>query len=162
MVTTSPVRGLGDRQVSAARVAGVVALLLLAALIPFVASSFHLLQATNVLIYAIALLGLNLLVGYNGQISLGHGAFYAIGAYATAILVVHVDFPHWLAIPVAGFVCLVVGFLFGLPVLRLQPMHLAMATFAVGAVLPGVAKYKGIDQWTGGGQGMGIDVPAVP
>jgi branched-chain amino acid transport system permease protein len=54
------------------------------------------------------------------------------------------------------------GFLFGLPLLRLEPMHLAMATFAVGAVLPGVAKYKGIDQWTGGGQGMGIDVPVVP
>lgn len=144
------------------KIAGLFAILAIAALAPVFATDFQLFRFTNVLIYAIALLGLNLLVGYNGQISLGHGAFYAIGAYTTAILVVHFDLAHWIAIPVAGSVCLVVGFLFGLPVLRLQPMHLAMATFAVGAVLPSVAKYKGIDRWTGGGQGMGIDVPAVP
>jgi branched-chain amino acid transport system permease protein len=144
------------------KIAGLLAILAIAALAPVLATDFQLFRFTNILIYAIALLGLNLLVGYNGQISLGHGAFYAIGAYTTAILVVHFDLPHWVAIPIAGFVCLVVGFLFGLPVLRLQPMHLAMATFAVGAVLPSVAKYKGIDRWTGGGQGMGIDLPAVP
>ena len=57
------------------------------------------------LVYAIALLGLNILVGYNGQISLGHGAFYAIGAYASAILVVHAGVAHWATIPVAAAVC---------------------------------------------------------
>jgi branched-chain amino acid transport system permease protein len=136
--------------------------LAIAAMAPVFASDFQLFRLTNILIYAIALLGLNILVGFNGQISLGHGAFYAIGAYTTAILVVHFDLAHWVALPIAGSTCLVAGFLFGLPVLRLGPMHLAMATFAVGAVLPSVAKYKGIDRWTGGGQGMGIDVPAVP
>ncbi len=114
------------------------------------------------LAYAIALLGLNILVGYNGQISLGHGAFYAIGAYTTAILVVHGGIAHLAAIPAAAAICFVAGFLFALPVLRLGTMHLAMATFAVGAVVPILAKSRAIEHWTGGGQGMGIDVPAVP
>jgi branched-chain amino acid transport system permease protein len=144
------------------KTSGLFAVLAIAALAPLFASDFQLFRLTNILIYAIALLGLNILVGFNGQISLGHGAFYAIGAYTTAILVVHFDLAHWVALPIAGFTCLVAGLLFGLPVLRLGPMHLAIATFAVGAVLPSVAKYKGIDRWTGGGQGMGIDVPAVP
>ena len=144
------------------KVAALLAVLAIAALAPFYATDFQLFRITNILIYAIALLGLNILVGYNGQISLGHGAFYAIGAYATAILVVHFDFAHWVAVPVAGTLCLIAGFLFSLPVLRLQPMHLAMATFAVGAVLPIVVKHKGLEPWTGGGQGMGIDVQAVP
>src|SRR6185436_2477037 len=133
-----------------------------AALAPFFATDLQLFRFTNVLVYAIALLGLNILVGYNGQISLGHGAFYAIGAYTTAVLVVHAGVAHWATIPVAAAVCFVAGFLFALPVLRLGTMHLAMATFAVGAVVPILAKSRAIEQWTGGGQGMGIDVPAVP
>jgi branched-chain amino acid transport system permease protein len=141
---------------------GLIAAVALAAIVPVYASDFQLFKLTGVLIYAIALLGLNMLVGYNGQISLGHGAFYAIGAYATALLVVHVAVPHWVAVPLAGCVCLIVGFLFGLPALRLDTMYLAMATFALGAVLPTLAKYKGVERWTGGGQGLGLDEPAVP
>ena len=126
------------------------------------ASDFQLFRLTNVLIYAIALLGLNILVGYNGQISLGHGAFYAIGAYAAAILVAHFAVPHWAAIPIAGLVCLLAGFAFGWPTLRLGSMHFAMATFALGAVLPIVVKHKGIEFWTGGSQGLALDRPEVP
>ena len=144
------------------KVVALAAIVLLAALVPAFATDLQLFRLTNVLVYAIALLGLNILVGYNGQISLGHGAFYAIGAYATAILVVHFGVPHWTTIPVAGVVCFVAGFLFALPVRRLGPMHLAMATFAVGAVVPILAKSRGIEKWTGGGQGMGIDLPVVP
>jgi len=76
--------------------------------------------------------------------------------------VVHAEVAHLAAIPVAGVTCFAAGFFFALPVLRLGPMHLAMATFAVGAVVPILAKYKAIEKWTGGGQGMGIDVPGVP
>ncbi len=141
---------------------GLLAVLGIAALAPLVATDFQLFRLTNILIFAIALLGLNILVGYNGQISLGHGAFYGVGAYATAILVAHFGVAHWAAVPIAAALCLVLGFLFSLPLLRLDTMHLAMATFAVGVVLPNVAKYKAVEQWTGGGQGMGIDVPAVP
>ena len=140
----------------------VVALVAALAAVPLLASDFQLFRFTNILVYALALIGLNLLVGYNGQISLGHGAFYAMGAYTTVLLTVHADVPHWLALPVGGLVCLVGGFLFSLPVLRLQPMHLAMATFAMGAALPTLAKWKGVEHWTGGTQGLGFNDPAVP
>lgn len=144
------------------RAFGLMAVLAAAATVPLFTSDFQLFRLTNILIYAIALLGMNVLVGYNGQISLGHGAFYAIGAYAAVLLIAHADVAHWVAVPVAGLVCLGVGFLFSLPLLRLAPVHLAMATFAVGVVLPSIAKWKWLERWTGGGQGLGIDVPAVP
>ncbi len=148
---------------SAVPVVSVVALVLATlAAVPLLATDFQLFRLTNILVYALALIGLNLLVGYNGQISLGHGAFYAVGAYATALLVVHAGVAHWLAVPLAGIVCLGVGVLFSLPLRKLRPAHLAMATFALGAALPSLAKWKGIDGWTGGTQGLGIDEPAVP
>jgi branched-chain amino acid transport system permease protein len=151
-----------DRGIRRGKSLGLTVLLSGAAVVPFIVGDFQLFKLTNVLIYTIALLGLNILVGYNGQISLGHGAFYAIGAYAAAILIVYLSVPHWAAAPAAGLVCLIVGLLFGVPALRLDGMCLAMLTFTFGAVLPTVAKYKGVEQWTGGSQGMGLDKPAVP
>ena len=74
--------------------------------LPFVVSNYRTFQFTLVLVYAIALLGLNMLTGYNGQISLGHGAFYAIGAYCAAILMDKFGVPYWATLPVAGAVCL--------------------------------------------------------
>jgi branched-chain amino acid transport system permease protein len=118
--TAAPSEALPARAATRSwRRAGLAALLLGAALLPFILSGYHIFQMTTVLIYAIALLGLNMLTGYNGQISLGHGAFYAIGAYTTAILTAQFDVPYWATIPVAGVICLGVGFLFGLPALRL-------------------------------------------
>ena len=84
------------------RVVSPVVLLAALAAVPLLADDIWLFQLTNVLIHAIALLGLNILVGYNGQISLGHGAFYAIGAYVAAALVAHAGVPHWAAVPLAG------------------------------------------------------------
>lgn len=144
------------------RTAAVALLLAALAAVPLAVSDYQLFRLTNVLVYALALVGMNLLTGYNGQISLGHGAFYAIGAYATALLVVRADVPHWLALPVAAVVCFVAGFLFSLPLLRLKTMHLAMATFAIGVVLPTLVKWKGVEQFTGGTQGLGMADPAVP
>src|SRR5439155_9648418 len=94
-----------------------VTILLIAAacVLPFVVSNYRTFQLTLVLVYAIALLGLNILTGYNGQISLGHGAFYAIGAYSAAVLMDRFGAPYWATLPAAGAVCLVAGFLFGLP-----------------------------------------------
>src|SRR5208283_4935281 len=85
---------------------------------PFLASGYHMYQGAQVLIYAIALLGLNLLTGFNGQLSLGHGAFFAIGGYGAAILIATFGLPYWLAIPIASLVCFGAGFLFGFPALR--------------------------------------------
>jgi branched-chain amino acid transport system permease protein len=133
-----------------------------ACVLPFVASNYRLFQFTMVLIYAIALLGLNILTGYNGQVSLGHGAFYAIGAYATAILMDKVGLPYWLCIPAAGAICLLAGFLFGLPALRLEGVYLALATFALGVALPQLLKYKHLEAWTGGVQGIILMKPEPP
>ena len=133
-----------------------------AALLPFVVSSFHLLQLTMVVIYAIALLGLNILTGFNGQISLGHGAFYAIGAYTTAILLDRTGIPYWATIPIAGAVCLVVGFLFGLPALRLEGHYLALSTFALAVATPQLLKFRGLEHWTGGVQGTFVSSFSAP
>lgn len=130
--------------------------------LPFFVSNYRIFQFTLVLVYSIVLLGLNMLTGYNGQISLGHGAFYAIGAYVAAILMDKYGVPYWATIPVAGAVCLVAGFLFGLPALRLEGLYLALATFALGVSLPQLLKYKGIEHWTGGVQGIVIAKPDPP
>jgi branched-chain amino acid transport system permease protein len=110
----------------------------------------------------VALLGLNMLTGYNGQISLGHGAFYAIGAYVAAILMDKFDVPYWATLPASGLVCLILGFLFGLPALRLEGLYLALATFALAVATPQLLKYKLIDPWTGGVQGIVIIKPDAP
>ncbi len=136
--------------------------LLIACALPFLVSSFRTFQLTLAMVYAIALLGLNILTGYNGQISLGHGAFYAIGAYCAAILIDKFGVPYWATVPAAGAVCLVAGFLFGLPALRLEGLYLALATFALGVSLPQLLKYKGIENWTGGVQGIVIAKPDPP
>lgn len=140
----------------------IAALVLLACVLPFLVSNYRVFQFTLVLVYAIALLGLNMLTGYNGQISLGHGAFYAIGAYTAAILMDKFGVPYWLTLPVAGAVCAVAGFLFGLPALRLEGLYLSLATFALGVALPQILKYKGIEHWTGGAQGIVIVKPDPP
>ena len=144
------------------RRAGLSALLLGAVLLPFAVSGYHIFQITTVLAYAIALLGLNMLTGYNGQISLGHGAFYAIGAYTTAILTSQFDVPYWATVPVAGLLCLGVGFLFGLPALRLEGLYLALATFALALATPQLLKFRAFDHWTGGTQGVLVEKPDAP
>lgn len=140
----------------------IAVLLLAACALPLVVSDYRVFQFNLVLVYAIALLGLNLLTGYNGQISLGHGAFYAIGAYCAAILMDKYGVPYWATLPVAGAVCLVAGFLFGLPALRLEGLYLALATFALGVSLPHLLKYHHLEQWTGGVQGIVIAKPEPP
>jgi branched-chain amino acid transport system permease protein len=147
---------------SRAQLIGLALLLVLACVLPFVVSNYRVFQFTLALVYAIALLGLNMLTGYNGQISLGHGAFYAIGAYVAAILMDKFGVPYWLTVPVAGAVCLAAGFLFGLPALRLEGVYLALATFALGVAMPQLLKYKGFEHWTGGAQGIVIVKPEPP
>jgi len=139
-----------------------ILLVVMACILPFVLTNYRTFQATLVLVYAIALLGLNILTGYNGQISLGHGAFYAIGAYAAAILMDQGGVPYWATIPIAGAVCLVAGFLFGLPALRLEGLYLALATFALAVSMPPILKAHFIEKWTGGVQGIVIIKPDPP
>ena len=151
-----------NNAVGGRKLALVALLIVLACVLPFVIGNYRVFQATLVLVYAIALLGLNMLTGYNGQISLGHGAFYAIGAYTTAIMMDNFGVPYWATIPVAGVVCGVVGFLFGLPALRLEGVYLALATFALGVAMPQILKHKSLEEWTGGVQGVVITKPDPP
>jgi len=137
-------------------------ILAIACILPFAISGYHVSQFSQVLIYAIAMLGLNILTGFNGQISLGHGAFYAIGAYTTAILLEKTGIPYWATVPIAGAICLGAGFLFGLPALRLEGLYLALATVALAVATPQILKFKGFDCWTGGVQGIQVDSPAAP
>ena len=137
---------------------------LLAVILPLVpgVSDYRVFQLTLVLVYAIALLGLNVLTGFNGQFSLGHGAFYAVGAYVAAIMMDKWDMPYYSTVPAAAVVCLVVGFLFGLPALRLEGHYLALATFALALAVPQMLKHKSVEYWTGGVQGIVIIKPDPP
>ena len=114
------------------------------------------------IIAAIAVLGLNLLTGFNGQISLGHGAFYAVGAYAAAILMDQYDVPYYATLPIAAVVCFVVGYLFGQPALKLEGHYLALATFALALSVPQILKYKWLEGITGGVQGIVLSKPEAP
>ncbi|HEX6664022.1 MAG TPA: branched-chain amino acid ABC transporter permease, partial [Gaiellaceae bacterium] len=147
------------------------------AFLPRWVSEFRVSQFTYVGIYFIALLGLNILTGYNGQISLGHGAFMAIGGYTAAALILgrpgfellgqhpsHLLPDHGMrpvfAIPIAGAVTGVIGYLLGIPALRLAGVSLALATFALAVSLPSIAKR--FDHLTGGGGGLSLPLPKTP
>jgi branched-chain amino acid transport system permease protein len=105
-------------------------------------------------IYLVALIGLNILTGYTGQISLGHGAFMAIGGYTTAILMTDHGVKDIATIPIAIVVTGVAGFLFGLPAARLSGLYLALATFAIAVAMPSVIKR--FEGFTGGGSGVNL------
>lgn len=126
------------------------------------ASDYRLFQLTMVVVYGVAILGLAILTGFNGQISLGHGAFYAIGAYTTAILMSSWDVPYWATLPVSAIVCAGFGFLIGLPALRLGGLYLALTTFSLAVAIPQILKHKLFEHWTGGVQGLVIDKPDAP
>ena len=135
---------------------------LLHPLFPDTVSNYRLFLVTTMIIAAIAVLGLNLLTGFNGQISLGHGAFYAVGAYTAAILMEHLNIPYWMTVPAAAVVCFIVGYLFGLPALKLEGHYLALATFALALAVPQILKYKWLEGLTGGVQGIVLSKPEVP
>ncbi len=125
-------------------------------------SNFMVLQLSLMIVYAIAVLGLNLLTGFNGQISLGHGAFFAIGAYVAAVLIDRYDFPWWSTLPIAAAACFVAGYLFGLPALRLEGHYLALATFSLAIAVPQILKYRHLENLTGGVQGINLIKPDAP
>jgi branched-chain amino acid transport system permease protein len=133
-----------------------------AATLPLLLKDFRVFQLTQVMIYALAILGLNLLTGFNGQFSLGHSAFYAIGAYTAAIMMDQFSVPYYATLPVAGAICLFAGFLFGLPALRLEGLYLALATFALAVATPQILKFSLLEHWTGGVQGIVILKPEAP
>jgi branched-chain amino acid transport system permease protein len=142
------------------RILGYVLLVALIVVLPHFLGTFRIAQATYVAVFAIALIGLNILTGITGQISLGQGGFMAIGAYATGILVVHHGWPELLTVPVGGIAAGIIGFLFGFPALRLSGVYLALATFALAVIIPSVA--TAFSGQTGGSSGLLLPLPTSP
>ena len=114
----------------------------------------------RIAIFVIAVQGLNILVGYTGQISLGHAAFMAIGAYSSAILARELGFTFWMALPVSALLTGVVGLLFGLPSLRVKGFYLAMATLAAQFIIPWVLRYP-LEDITGGARPLSVPAPMI-
>jgi branched-chain amino acid transport system permease protein len=132
----------------------VIGLLILFGVIPFISSPFILYVLNTIGIYAISAVGLNLLIGYTGQISLGQGAFFGVGAYTGAILATKAGFPFWAAVPAAGLFTAAVGMIFGIPSVRLKHLYLTIATLAGQFIIEYV-----MVQWeslTGGAEGISV------
>jgi branched-chain amino acid transport system permease protein len=161
-LTRVPAKTVAGLSVKTWARAAVIAGVSLALLLPFAIKGFLVFQLTLALIYALAILGLNLLTGFNGQFSLGHSAFYGIGAYTAAILMDQADVAYYWTLPAAGTACFIVGFLFGLPALRLEGLYLALATFALAVAMPQLLKSTPLEPWTGGVQGIVIVKPDAP
>jgi branched-chain amino acid transport system permease protein len=132
--------------------ATVVASAVVLALLPFALSAYHTALAAQVGIFFIAILGLNILTGYSGQISIGHGAFMAIGGYTTAILSRDHHMNLVLTMVVAFAVCFAFGLMLGLPALRLSGVYLALATFALAVSVPQIVLK--FDHFLGGSNGV--------
>ncbi|HEY2530420.1 MAG TPA: branched-chain amino acid ABC transporter permease [Xanthobacteraceae bacterium] len=136
------------------RLIGALMLIAAAVALPFTVSSYHVFEVTQVMIYAIAVLGLNILTGYNGQISLGHGGFFAAGAYTAAILMHRYGVPYFATLPPAALICFALGVLFGLPALRFEGPYLALVTLSMAVATPQLLKY--FAGWTGGQEGINL------
>jgi branched-chain amino acid transport system permease protein len=143
---------------------GFLVLVAVVAIVPRFVSDYHARELAIVGMYFIALLGLGVLTGYSGQISLGNGAFMAIGGYTTAILSVNGFYGHpirdiW-TIPVAGVVAGVAGLLVGLPALRLSGLYLALITFGIAVSFPQLPKK--FDHFMGGTTGKILNLVKPP
>lgn len=133
----------------------VLAILAIVLLLPFVMpSNFYFRIATLTFIFALAVLGLNLVMGYAGQVSLGHGGFFGIGAYAVAVGPVHFGIPSWAALPLGAALAGLLAFLIGRPILKLKGHYLAVATLGMGILIAMV--FTNEARFTGGPDGMSV------
>lgn len=124
--------------------------------IPIYSGTYTIFLLKVIMVHVILAVGLNILVGYTGQISLGHAGFYAIGAYGTALLMMHLHLPFLAAIILAAFIAALFGFLLGLPALRLEGPYLAIATLGFGLTIMHI-----IGRWNFFGGRMGIKMPPL-
>lgn len=143
-----------SRRMSPARAAAWLVVLGVLVMLPFQFPSFRVEQFCGWIALAIGACGLNLLTGYNGQISVGHGALYGVGAYSTAILITRWEVPLFAATVASAIICFVVGVLIGLPALRIKGLYLALVTLSVATLFPLVIEqFPGL---TGGSSGLPI------
>ena len=130
--------------------------------LPFFLVDYTLYRVTQAGVFAIAIVGLNLLIGASGQLSIGHSAFFALGAYFVALVSKDGAMSVYLALPLAGMFCFVCGFAFGWPALRLGAVHLLLATWGLAVALPQFLRLSYFEKWTGGVSGVYLDRPATP
>jgi branched-chain amino acid transport system permease protein len=161
-VETAVVTQRGGTPANSQPIIFIAVVVVLAAILPFVVKNFLIFQLTLAMVYAIAILGLNLLTGFNGQFSLGHSAFFAVGAYTAAIMMEQWGVAYYWTLPAAGIACFISGLLFGLPALRLEGIYLALATFSLAVATPQLLKSSPLEPWTGGVQGITIIKPDAP
>ena len=133
----------------------VVLMALIVALLPLVLpSTFYMRMAALVFIFALAVVGLNLLMGFAGQVSLGHAGFFGIGAYAVAVGPTHLGIPSWAALIAGAAAAGLMAFVVGRPILRLRGHYLAVATLGLGLLIALV--FTNEAKWTGGPDGMPV------
>lgn len=135
--------------------------LIILAILPWLIKTYHILGLSIyivnlIIIHAIVAIGLNILVGYTGQISMGHAGFFAIGAFSCVILILKYNFPFWISLPFAGFISSGFGFILGLPALRLKGPYLAIATLGFGMTITTIIKHM---EFFGGR--MGLQAPKL-
>src|SRR5690242_12644389 len=139
-----------------ARKAIVAIVVLLAVVAPLVFGEYELSQLNLIFIAVVGALGLNILVGYTGQISIGHGAFMSVGAYTAANLAVKLGLPFWLTLPAGGLMAALIGVIVGMPSLRIKGLYLAIATLAGQLIIEWTINH--VPAISGGAQAS-IEVP---
>jgi branched-chain amino acid transport system permease protein len=127
---------------------------------PFVVNNYLLFILNLTLVYAIATLGFDILIGWSGQIGLAHAALFAVGAYGSTIAVTRYEVPYLLTLPMVAIVAALFAVLIGFPAIRLTGFFLAIATLAFGFVI--IEALTAADEFTGGGAGMSVDVWRIP
>ena len=125
---------------------------------PFLFDDYLIYNANIIGIFLIGALGLNILTGFTGQISLGHGAFMGVGAYVSGYISTTLGLTFWVALPIAGFFTAAVGMIFGIPSLRLRGLYLAIATLAAQFVIDFIIIH--LRPITGGSQGLMVNAPS--
>ncbi|HEX2031908.1 MAG TPA: hypothetical protein VHL78_10980 [Actinomycetota bacterium] len=158
------------------RIVGVLVVLAILAVLPLLVGGFVSLVLTFVGLYVLLGLGLNIVVGYAGLLDLGYVAFFAVGAYTTAVLTSTESFlvtdeatrfaeagamGFWLALPIVVVVAVIIGLLIGAPVLRLRGDYLAIVTLGFGEIVRTLVLSDWLSPWLGGAQGV-IQIPPVP
>jgi branched-chain amino acid transport system permease protein len=133
------------------QVAGAAVVLAAILSVPFLFEEPRVVLFTQAAAFAVAVLGLNIVTGFSGQISLGHSAFMGTGAYTTAILVADHGWSFYATIPVSAAICFIVGVLVGIPALRLEGLYLAIATTGLAVIFPNLVNK--LDSLTGGSNG---------
>jgi branched-chain amino acid transport system permease protein len=134
-------------------VTGIVVLLLIA---PFLLHDYYVSILNLILIATVGALGLNILVGYTGQISIGHGAFMSVGAYTAANLATRLDLPFWISLPAGGLMAAAIGAIVGIPSLRIKGLYLAIVTLAAQLIIEWTINHV---PWISGGVQASIEVP---